>query len=56
MLNQIALNFAKYYPEPTSAGNPYTATNNFFARGSVPSLGHKLDENISEKQRLSARL
>jgi hypothetical protein len=59
MQNPIALNFAKYYPAPTSAGNPYTAANNFFAQGSTPSQDHKIDakidQNISEKQRFSSR-
>lgn len=59
MLNPIALNFAKYYPAPTSAGNPNTHANNFFAQGSRPAQDHKIDakidHNISEKQRFSSR-
>ena len=36
MQNPITLNFIKYYPAPTSAGNAFTHANNFFAQGSRP--------------------
>ncbi len=59
MQNAITVNFVKYYPQPTSAGNPYTAANNWFAQGSTPGHDHKidakLDQNISDKQRFSSR-
>jgi len=57
--NPITLNFIKYYPAPTSAGNAFTHANNWFAQGSTPSDDHKLDakidHNISDKQRISSR-
>jgi hypothetical protein len=57
--NPITLNFIKYFPAPTSDGNPFTHANNWFAQGSVPSRDHKIDakidHNISEKQRFSSR-
>lgn len=57
--NPITLKFLKYYPAPTSAGNPFTHANNFFAQGSRPSRDHKIDakidQNISDKQRFSSR-
>lgn len=57
--NPITLNFIKYYPAPTSDGNPFTHANNWFAAGSNPSTDHKLDakidHNISDKQRFSSR-
>jgi hypothetical protein len=59
MQNPITLKFIKYYPAPTSAGNPNTHANNFFAQGSTPSQDHKIDakidQNISDKQRFSSR-
>jgi hypothetical protein len=57
--NPITLKFIKYYPAPTSDGNPFTHANNWFGQGSTPSRDHKLDakidHNISEKQRFSSR-
>jgi hypothetical protein len=57
--NPIARAFNKYYPAPTSDGNPYTHANNWFAQGSTPSAGNKLDakldHNISDRQRISSR-
>ena len=57
--NPITLNFIKYYPAPTSAGNAFTHANNWFAQGSTPSNDHKIDakidQNISAKQRFSSR-
>jgi hypothetical protein len=57
--NPIALAFNKYFPKPTSEGDPFTRNNNWFAQGSRPSntnkLDVKVDHNISEKQRFSAR-
>ena len=57
--NPIAVNFDKFYPAPTSAGNANTRANNWFAQGSTPSHDHKIDakidQNISDKQRFSSR-
>ena len=57
--NPITLNFMKFYPAPTSAGNPFTHANNWFAQGSTPSHDHKIDvkidQNISDRQRFSSR-
>jgi hypothetical protein len=59
MFNPITLKFIKYFPAPTSAGNPFTRANNWFAQGSTPSHDHKIDakidENISDRQRFSSR-
>ncbi len=57
--NPITQQFIKYYPAPTSSGNPFTHANNWFAQGSTPShdnkIDAKIDQNISDKQRFSAR-
>jgi hypothetical protein len=57
--NPITRNFIKYYPAPTSDGNPFTHANNWFAQGSTPGTNNKLDakidQNISSKQRFSSR-
>lgn len=59
MQNPISKNIVKYYPTPTSEGNPFTRVNNFFAQGADSNSSHqfdvKVDHNISEKQRLSTR-
>ncbi len=59
MQNQITRNMDAYFPAPTSAGNAFTRVNNFFAQGSIPSANYKLDgkidHNISDKQRFTAR-
>ena len=58
-LNKIAQAFDKYFPAPNQPGDPFTRVNNWFAQGSTPSASNKadakIDHNISEKQRLSAR-
>ena len=57
--NPIARKFNTYYPAPTSAGNPFTHVNNFFAQGVNESADNKIDakidHNISEKQRFTSR-
>jgi hypothetical protein len=57
--NPITLAFDKYFPAPNQVGDPFTRNNNWFGQGSTPSHGNKLDvkidHNISEKQRFSAR-
>jgi len=57
--NAIAKNFNKYFPAPTSDGDPFTRLNNWFAQGANASQGNKLDakidHNISAKQRFTAR-
>jgi len=57
--NKIAQAFNKYYPAPNQPGDPFTRVNNWFAQGSTPGANNKIDakidHNISEKQRLSAR-
>src|SRR5215472_6419175 len=59
MLNPITLNFVKYYPAPTSAGNPFTHANNWFGQGATPGQDHKIDakidHNVSDRQRFSSR-
>jgi len=55
----ITLNFIKYFPAANLPGNPFTHANNWFGQGSTPSNGNKvdvkIDHNISERQRFSAR-
>ena len=55
----IVRNFLKYYPAPNLPGDPFTRNNNWFAQGSNLSAGNKIDvkidHNISEKQRFTAR-
>jgi hypothetical protein len=59
MLDPIALNVMKYYPDPTSEGLPFTHANNFFAQGvsvnESDQMDIKLDHNISEKTRFMSR-
>lgn len=57
--NPIAIKALSYYPAPTSSGNAFTHTNNFFAQGVGTSVANqmdaKLDENINDKMRFSSR-
>jgi hypothetical protein len=59
MIDPIARKLASYYPQPISSGNPFTHVNNWFAQGTNHSgsnqLAFKIDDNISDKQRFSAR-
>jgi hypothetical protein len=55
----ITRNFIKYFPAPNLPGDPFTRNNNWFAQGSNAGAGNKLDakldHNVSEKQRFTAR-
>lgn len=57
--SKIAQAFNKYFPAPNQPGNAFTRVNNWFAQGSRPSAGNKLDakidHNVSSKQRFTAR-
>ena len=59
LFDPVALNVLKYYPQPTSAGLPFTHANNLFAQGvgvsNADQMDIKLDHNLSEKQRFTAR-
>jgi hypothetical protein len=59
MQHKIAQNALSYYPVPTSDGNTFTHTNNFFGQGVNQSAGNqmdaKLDHNINDKQRFTSR-
>jgi hypothetical protein len=59
MLDPIALNVMKYYPEANTTGLPFTNANNFFAQGvnvsNSDQMDIKLDHNISDKQRFTSR-
>ncbi len=59
MFSQIALKALATYPNPTSEGNPFTHTNNFFGQGVNVSEGNqmdvKIDHNINERQRIMSR-
>jgi hypothetical protein len=55
----IAVRALATYPKPTSEGNTFTHTNNYFAQGVSVSEGDqmdiKIDHNISDKQRIMSR-
>ena len=57
--HKIAQNALSFYPKPTSEGNAFTHTNNFFGQGVSQSQGNqldaKIDHNINEKQRITSR-
>ncbi len=57
--NPITKNFIKYFPAPNLPGDRFTRNNNWFAQGSNLSAGNKIDakvdHNVSEKQRFTAR-
>jgi hypothetical protein len=59
MQNPISHNFLKYYPAATSDGDPLTHANNFYKAGTnnnrSDKMDVKIDHNISEKQRFTAR-
>ncbi len=59
MQSRVARNAMTFYPRPTSAGNPFTQSNNFFAQGVNQSRSHKMDgkmdHNLSDKQRFTSR-
>jgi hypothetical protein len=59
MMDPIAVKLASYYAKPISDGNQYTHVNNWFAQGTNHTasnqLAFKIDENLSDKQRFSAR-
>ncbi len=57
--NPIAIKALATYPQPTSEGNPFTRTNNYFAQGVNQGRGNqmdaKIDHNIGDKQRIMSR-
>ncbi|HVW84555.1 MAG TPA: TonB-dependent receptor [Bryobacteraceae bacterium] len=57
--NPIAIKALSYYPNPTSDGNAFSHTNNFFGQGVAQSqssqMDAKLDHNLNEKMRFSTR-
>jgi len=59
MLDPVAMNVMKYYPDPNQAGNAFTNVNNFYAQGvaatTADQMDIKLDHNFSEKQRFTSR-
>lgn len=59
MFSPMAVKALATYPQPTSEGNPFTRTNNYFAQGVNSSKGNqldiKIDHNISDKQRIMSR-
>jgi hypothetical protein len=59
MLDPIALNVMKYYPDPTSEGLPFTHANNLFSQGvsvnQTDQMDIKLDHNINDKTRFMSR-
>lgn len=59
LMNPISLKMIKYFPAPTSEGDPMTHANNFFAQGTNGSaynkMDIKIDHHMGEKQRFSGR-
>lgn len=59
MQNPIAIKALSYYPSPTTAGNAFTRTNNFFNQGvnrsSANQMDFKIDHTIDDKNRISSR-
>ncbi|HZS50248.1 MAG TPA: TonB-dependent receptor [Bryobacterales bacterium] len=59
MMNAVAKKLISYYPEPTSAGNPVTHSNNYFAQGANEltsnQMDAKIDQTVSDKQRIMGR-
>ncbi|HYM13542.1 MAG TPA: TonB-dependent receptor [Bryobacterales bacterium] len=59
MFRPIAVKALASYPQPTSDGNAFTHTNNFFGQGVNQSdsdqMDIKIDHNISDKQRIMSR-
>ncbi|WP_031496351.1 carboxypeptidase-like regulatory domain-containing protein [Bryobacter aggregatus] len=59
MQNPIARKVMSYYLDPTTAGNQYTQTNNFFNqstnKSSANQMDFKIDHTLNDKNRLSGR-
>lgn len=59
MQSAVAQRVLSFYPLPTSEGDPFTHTNNFFAQGVNRNRGNqmdiKIDHNLSDKHRISSR-
>lgn len=59
LLDPIAVKALTYYPAPTSEGNPFTHTNNFFAQGVNISRSNQMDFKgdhiFSDKTRIAGR-
>jgi hypothetical protein len=59
MLNPVALNLQKYYPESNAVGRPFTNQQNFYMQAAYPEpqdrFETKIDHNISSQTRLIGR-
>jgi len=59
MFRPLAVRALATYPQPTSSGNPFTHTNNYFAQGVSQGrsnqMDSKIDHIISDKQRIMSR-
>jgi hypothetical protein len=59
-INPVSARALKYWPNPNQAGDANTHTNNFYASGAnstdLDQFDAKVDHNISDRQRLSARI
>lgn len=59
LINPIAAKALSYYPAPTTEGDAFTRTNNFFAQGvdvyRANQMDFKVDHLINEKTRISGR-
>jgi hypothetical protein len=60
LINPVASNVGRRYPQPNQPGDPGTAANNFYASGAAPTTNDqydiKADHNISSAQRIFLRL
>ena len=58
-ISSVSENIEKYYPAPTSAGNPFTGLNNFFFQGSqtqpVNDISIRMDHQLNSRTLMTAR-
>ena len=56
LLNPVALNMQKYYPQPTSAGLPNTGTNNYNVQAAYPEPSNRIEVKIDHYFNSSNRI
>ena len=58
-IDPVARNVVKYYPLPTTAGNQYTAANNYYAAGvqavNIDQFDVKADQYVNDNNRFNTR-
>ncbi|MEO8026288.1 MAG: TonB-dependent receptor, partial [Bryobacteraceae bacterium] len=59
-IDPVAKAVSRYYPSPTSAGDPFTQARNFFATSTAPNginqIDAKVDQNINNNHRFFVRV